>query len=161
MVAMLIGYVIVGLSYLFRLNPNAPRDRVAVGVWVLAYFVGARVISYFGDFGSGGIIGGIGIFKHVLDHGGNDDLGLVGGLLASAAWSWSSTTSRSPAGCPSPTSIATSPRSIRPPPASSSQPRSPLGGHPQASHSDGPGESARAVWLTYHRPVRSGRRQMS
>ena len=45
------------------------------------------VISYFGGFGPGGIIGGVGIFKHVLDHGGNNDLGLVGGLVASAAWS--------------------------------------------------------------------------
>ena len=45
------------------------------------------VISYFGDFGPGGIIGGIGVFKNVLDQGGNDDLGLVGGLFASAAWS--------------------------------------------------------------------------
>ena len=45
------------------------------------------MISYFGDFGPGGIIGGVGVFKHVLDQGGNDDLGLVGGLLVSAAWS--------------------------------------------------------------------------
>jgi hypothetical protein len=45
------------------------------------------VISYFGDFGPGGIIGGIGIFKHWLDQGGNDDLGLWGGLAASAVWS--------------------------------------------------------------------------
>jgi hypothetical protein len=45
------------------------------------------VISYFGDFGAGGIIGGIGFFKHVLDQGGNDDLGLFGGLAVTAAWS--------------------------------------------------------------------------
>ena len=37
--------------------------------------------------GPGGIIGGVGPFKHVLDQGGGNDLGLVGGLVASAAWS--------------------------------------------------------------------------
>lgn len=42
--------------------------------------------SYFGTFGPGGIIGGIGPFKHVLDHGGNNDLGIAGGLIASAGW---------------------------------------------------------------------------
>jgi hypothetical protein len=40
--------------------------------WVLAYLIGMGIISYLGDFGPGGIIGSIGIFKHVLDHGGND-----------------------------------------------------------------------------------------
>ena len=54
--------------------------------WIAGYFVGMLVITYFGDFGPGGIIGGIGIFKHVLDHGGNSDLGLVGGLVVSAAF---------------------------------------------------------------------------
>ena len=56
-------------------------------VWIIPYLVGMLVISYFGDFGPGGIIGGIGIFRHVLDQGGNDDLGLFGGLAAVAAWS--------------------------------------------------------------------------
>ena len=87
MVAMLIGYALVALSYLFRMNPQAPKLEWQAAVWIAPYFIGMLVISYFGDFGSGGIIGGIGIFKHVFDHGGNDDLGLVGGLLASAAWS--------------------------------------------------------------------------
>jgi hypothetical protein len=87
MVAMLIGYVLVALSYRFRLNPEAPKIEWRAAVWIVPYFVGMLVISYFGDFGPGGIIGGIGIFKHVLDHGGNNALGLVGGLLASAAWS--------------------------------------------------------------------------
>ncbi len=42
------------------------------------------LISYFGDFGPGGIIGGVGVFKHVLDQGGNDDLTLGGTLALSA-----------------------------------------------------------------------------
>ena len=87
MVAMLIGYVVVALHTCFRLNADAPRMDWRAAWWITPYFLGLLVISYFGGFGSGGIIGGIGIFKHVLDHGGNNDLGLVGGLIASAAWS--------------------------------------------------------------------------
>jgi hypothetical protein len=78
MVAMLIGYVPVALSYRFELNLAASRIDWSAATWIA---------SYFGDFGPGGIVGGIGIFKHVLDHGGNDALGLVGGLAACAAWS--------------------------------------------------------------------------
>jgi hypothetical protein len=55
--------------------------------WIVPYFIGMLLISYFGTFGSGGIIGGVGVFKHVLDKGGNNDLGLAGGLIVSAAWS--------------------------------------------------------------------------
>ena len=86
-VAMLIGYALVAISYRLDLNPSAPRIDWAAATWIFPYFIGLLVISYFGDFGAGGIIGGIGIFKHVLDHGGNDALGLVGGLVACAALS--------------------------------------------------------------------------
>ena len=37
-------------------------------------------------FGPGGIIGGIGFFKHVLDQGGTDDIGLWGGIIASGVF---------------------------------------------------------------------------
>jgi amino acid transporter len=84
MVAMLIGYLLVLISYRLKLNPSAPRVDWGAATWIVPYFVGLLVISYFGDFGPGGIIGGVGIFKHVLAHGGNDALGLVGGLVASA-----------------------------------------------------------------------------
>jgi hypothetical protein len=87
MVAMLIGYALIAASYAFNLNPKAqPMDWDAAW-WIIPYLVGMLVISYFGDFGAGGIIGGIGVFHHVLDQGGNDDLGLWGGLLAVAVWS--------------------------------------------------------------------------
>ena len=86
-VAMLIGYALVAISYRLDLNPSAPRIDWAAATWIFPYFIGLLVISYFGDFGAGGIIGGIGIFKHVLDQGGNDALGLVGGLVACAALS--------------------------------------------------------------------------
>ncbi len=87
MVAMLIGYGLIALSYGFNLNEKQPKMDWNAGPWIAAYFVGLLVISYFGDFGPGGIIGGVGIFKNVLSQGGNDDLGLVGTLLVSAGWS--------------------------------------------------------------------------
>ncbi|HTW12348.1 MAG TPA: APC family permease [Solirubrobacteraceae bacterium] len=86
-VAMLIGYALYWISAQFKLNPNKPAYDWEAAPWLLAYVLGTLVISYFGGFGAGGIIGSIGVFKHVLDHGGNNDLGLWGGLAASAAWS--------------------------------------------------------------------------
>ncbi len=87
MVAMLIGYGLMAISYGFNLNTRAPKMDWEAAIWIIPYFVGILVISYFGTFGKGGIIGGVGVFKHVLEHGGNNDLGLVGGLIASAGWS--------------------------------------------------------------------------
>jgi amino acid transporter len=84
MVAMLIGYALIWGSYRFRLNPNAPSMDWNSAPWIVTYLLGMLVISYFGDFGAGGIIGGVGVFKHVLDQGGNDDLTLSGTLALSA-----------------------------------------------------------------------------
>jgi amino acid transporter len=86
MAAMLVGYALIAFSYAAKLNPAAERIQWRAALWIAPYLIGMLVISYFGDFGSGGIIGGIGIFNHVLA-GGNDALGLVGGLVVSAAWS--------------------------------------------------------------------------
>jgi amino acid transporter len=86
-VAMLIGFALYWLSAVFKLNPNKPKWDMGAAPWLLGYVIGMLLISYFGDFGPGGIIGGIGVFKTVLDQGGNDDLGLWGGLIASAVWS--------------------------------------------------------------------------
>jgi amino acid transporter len=87
MVAMLIGYALIGISYAFKLNPRRPKMDWGAALWIVPYFVGMLLISYFGTFGAGGIIGGVGVFKNVLSHGGNNDLGLAGGLIASAVWS--------------------------------------------------------------------------
>jgi amino acid transporter len=72
MVALLLGYLLIGISFTFHLNANQPRVDWGAAPWVLTYLVGMGIISYLGDFGAGGIIGGVGVFKHVLDHGGND-----------------------------------------------------------------------------------------
>jgi amino acid transporter len=97
MVAMLVGYALIGLTYVFRLNPLAPKMDWKAAQWIGAYFLGICLISYFGTFGGyaqlhpagepSGIIGGVGIFKNVLDHGGNNDLGLYGGILLTMAFS--------------------------------------------------------------------------
>ena len=86
MVAMLIGYALIWLSYATKANSKAPTMDWIAAPWIAGFFIGMLVISYFGDFGPGGIIGGVGVFKHVLDHGGNDDLTLGGTLGATAAW---------------------------------------------------------------------------
>ena len=86
LLVIIIGYALIGSSYLFNLNPDRPKiDRAAIG-WVLAYLIGMGVISYFGGFGEGGIIGGVGVFKTVLI-GGKGHLGLYWDLLILAAFS--------------------------------------------------------------------------
>lgn len=87
MVALLIGYLLFWLSSSFKLNDHTPRVDWQAAPWLAAYLIGMGLIAYFGGFGAGGILGGRGIFKHVLSQGGNDDLGLYGGLGASAGWS--------------------------------------------------------------------------
>ena len=42
--------------------------------WIIRWIIGMGVICYLERFGPGGIIGGIGLFKHVLDQGGTDRL---------------------------------------------------------------------------------------
>jgi hypothetical protein len=83
---MLIGYVLMLISGALKLNPNQPKIDWGAAVWIFPYLIGMGIISYFGDFGEGGIIGSVGIFKNVLV-GGKDQLGLFGGLLASAVLS--------------------------------------------------------------------------
>jgi amino acid transporter len=93
MAAMLIGYALIAVSYAFNLNPRAPKLDWGAALWIIPYFAGILAISYIGEFGPGGIIGGIGPFKHWLDQGGTNPLNwssngvLYGGLAISAAWS--------------------------------------------------------------------------
>jgi amino acid transporter len=88
MVAVLLGYLLIWLSYTFKLNPKAPSMDWQGAPWIAGYFIGMLIISYVGDFGPGGIIGGIGIFKHWLDTGGTDKIhGLAWTLLLTVAWS--------------------------------------------------------------------------
>jgi amino acid transporter len=86
LLAMLIGYALIAASYAFNLNPVAPKMDWNAALWIIPFFIGMGLISYFGTFGHGGIIGGVGPFKHWLDNGGKNDLGIAGGLVASGGW---------------------------------------------------------------------------
>ncbi|MGC9220796.1 MAG: APC family permease [Solirubrobacteraceae bacterium] len=86
LVAMALGYLLVWISYKTNANPKAPSMDWQAAPWIIGYFTGLLVISYFGAFGPGGIIGGVGFFKNVLSQGGNDDLTLSGTLIAAAIW---------------------------------------------------------------------------
>jgi amino acid transporter len=85
-VALLIGYALIAVSYGMKLNPRAPAMDWQAAPWIIVWIIGMGVISYLSDFGAGGIIGGIGFFKHVLDQGGTDDIGLWGGIIASGVF---------------------------------------------------------------------------
>ena len=86
-VALLLGYALIAVSYALKLNPRAPAMDWQAAPWIITWIVGMGVITYLSDFGAGGIIGGIGFFKHVLDQGGTDDIGLWGGSIASGVFS--------------------------------------------------------------------------
>ena len=66
MVALLLGYGLMGLARRFHLDQDPPRIEWASGWWLAPYLVGVSVISYLGNFGSGGILGGVGPFGDVL-----------------------------------------------------------------------------------------------
>lgn len=66
MIALLLGYALMGLARAFHLDLNPPRIKWASGWWLFPYLISLSVVSYFGDFGSGAILGGVGPFKNVL-----------------------------------------------------------------------------------------------
>jgi amino acid transporter len=86
-VALLLGYALIAASYALKLNPRAPAMDWQAAPWIIGWIIGMGVISYLSDFGAGGIIGGIGFFKNVLDQGGTDDIGLWGGVIVSGVFS--------------------------------------------------------------------------
>jgi amino acid transporter len=86
-VALLLGYALIYASYAFKLNPRAGAMDWQAAQWIVPWIIGMGIISYLSDFGPGGIIGGIGFFKHWLDQGGTDDIGLWGGIIASILFS--------------------------------------------------------------------------
>jgi amino acid transporter len=86
-VALLLGYALIWLSYVLKLNPRAPAMDWQAAPWIIGWIIGMGVISYLSAFGPGGIIGGIGFFKHVLDKGGTDTIGLWGGIIVSGLFS--------------------------------------------------------------------------
>jgi hypothetical protein len=59
---------------------------VAAARWIFPYLIGMAVISYLGNFGAGGIIGGVGPFHDVLV-GGRGVIPLWWDLVVLAAFS--------------------------------------------------------------------------
>jgi amino acid transporter len=80
MVVMVLGFALMLISGVFKLNPNQPTIDWEASIWVFPYLIGMGIISYLGGFGAGGIIGGVGVFKTVLV-GGHDHLKLYYDLL--------------------------------------------------------------------------------
>ncbi len=85
--ALLLGYALIGLSYAFKLNPKAPAMDWRAAQWIIGWIIGMGVICYLSPFTPGGIIGGIGPFKHVLDQGGTGDISLWASIIASGLFS--------------------------------------------------------------------------
>ena len=63
MIALLLGYGLMGLARSLHLDLDPPRIEWASAWWLFPYLVGLSVVSYLGDFGSGGILGGVGPFQ--------------------------------------------------------------------------------------------------
>jgi len=66
MIALLLGYGLMGLARSLHLDLEPPRIEWKSARWLFPYLVGLSVVSYLGDFERGGILGGIGPFKHIL-----------------------------------------------------------------------------------------------
>jgi amino acid transporter len=50
-IAILIGYVIIGLNFVFKLNPRTPKPDWRSAQWLPVYLLGMGVISWQGSFG--------------------------------------------------------------------------------------------------------------
>ncbi|GDY30435.1 APC family permease [Gandjariella thermophila] len=47
------GFVLLGISYLTKANPNRPKIDWKAGSWIFPYLAGLALISYLGQFGNG------------------------------------------------------------------------------------------------------------
>jgi hypothetical protein len=85
MVVIIVGYLLMILSKALNLNPHQPVIDWGSGSWIFAYLIGMALLSYFGNFGSGTMLGGVGWFKtHLI--GGNGDIPLWWDLVIVAAF---------------------------------------------------------------------------
>jgi amino acid transporter len=75
MAVLVIGMILIGLSFALNLNPNRPQLDWTALVWIVPYLVGISIISYLGSFGHSGMIDGLyGLNKTLV--GGNGHLGI-------------------------------------------------------------------------------------
>ncbi len=66
MLALLLGYGLMALSRRLRLNLDPPPIEWASARWLFPYLAGLSTVSYLGNFGPGGLLGGVGPFHHIL-----------------------------------------------------------------------------------------------
>jgi len=83
MVVMIFGWLVMAATRVFHLNGKVPTFEWKSGVWFLGYLLGMGIISFYGGFGPGGMLGGIGIFHNILV-GGQGQLPLYWDLLVLA-----------------------------------------------------------------------------
>jgi amino acid transporter len=87
MFILIVGFILMGASFAFRLNPNRPDLDWTAALWIFPYLIGMGIISYLGGFGHGGILDGLYGFKTTLV-GGNGHLGIGWDNLALAVFSF-------------------------------------------------------------------------
>ena len=75
MVALLLGWGLMALSRAGKFDERPPVLDFSAFAWLAPYLVGITLCSYFGGFGPGGMLGGVGPFAHILV-GGQGQLGL-------------------------------------------------------------------------------------
>jgi amino acid transporter len=85
MAVLLVGYIIMAVSSALHLNDKMPKMDWGASVWILPYLVGMSLISYFGNFGTGGIFGLSATAHDII--GGSGDLPFWWDLLALAVFS--------------------------------------------------------------------------
>jgi amino acid transporter len=66
MAAVVIGYLLMLASAAFHLNPRQPRIDWLAAWWIFPYLIGMGVISFFGQFGTGAFLDGIGPFTNFM-----------------------------------------------------------------------------------------------
>ena len=66
MLALLLGYALMALTRKLHLDLEPPPIEWASARWLFPYLAGLSVVSYLGNFGNGGILGGVGPFDHFL-----------------------------------------------------------------------------------------------
>jgi hypothetical protein len=69
-----------------HLNSHVPKVDWGAAVWIFPYMIGMTIISYFGNFGDGGLFGVGGIFKNFWV-GGQGDVNIWIMMLVNAAFS--------------------------------------------------------------------------
>jgi len=85
MAVLLVGYLIIALSVSLGLNDTVLRIDWGAAIWIFPYLIGMTLISYFGNFGTGGIFGLSVTAKDVI--GGQGDLPFWWDLLVLGVFS--------------------------------------------------------------------------